>query len=323
MHDKGERLEERYAMKPADYSISYDEIAEVVAKVKACIDEHQAYLSGGPGAEARTRTFLIDQLLRSVGWEVLDPNQVQLEYRLSTRKRVDYVLQTSDTPQVIVEAKSLGIDQKQDALNQLYDYMDDETLSTVNIGVLTDGDEWHVYQRGRRSEANTLKVTTTADNYKVAIFLDENIGRSNFALDNEPTGVRNGGGTSPPQPPGNWYPLGRPMPRDKAPTAIRIDGGPSQPLRYWYDLYMVVSRHLLKSGSLDRARVPLTAKGGTRYLVNSSPTFADGKPFFNGKKFADGLWLDANGGAKWIPWKSAKLIEACGGDPGTVEVCFD
>ena len=129
----------------------YREIASAVGEARDRIDRHKNYLGDGPGAETRTRVFLIDPLLRSLGWDVLDPSRVLLEYRSGAAGRPDYVLQTSGTPRVIVEAKSRWNKQKTNALDQLYDYMDDPTLSKVSIGVLTDGDEWHICPRGGRS----------------------------------------------------------------------------------------------------------------------------------------------------------------------------
>ncbi len=120
--------------------------------------------------EEQTRYALVDPMLRVLGWDVSDPDQVKVEFRPSTKsedtRKADYVLfpPNLDTPLVIIEAKKIGSndiayylgevedppDTKQgdwvewdiDDIDQLERYC--ASLS-VGYGVLTNGDFWDIY----------------------------------------------------------------------------------------------------------------------------------------------------------------------------------
>ncbi len=62
--------------------------------------------------ETPTRTIVIDPLLEALGWDVRDPDEVQLEYPTVDGKSVDYALKINGRPVLLVEAKPLD-----DALN--------------------------------------------------------------------------------------------------------------------------------------------------------------------------------------------------------------
>ena len=311
----------------------YGEIAAVVGEIRVCIEEHRDYLSGGHGSEARTRTFLIDRLLRSVGWEVLDPSQVQLEYPSGPKARVDYVLQTSGIPRVIVEAKSLGIRQKRDALDQLYDYMDVDSLQTVSIGVLTDGDEWHIYRRGKRREAHTIKVTAATDNHAVAIFLDDHLARSKFeskmpSLDDWETHCQH------PVPPddvqnverirGDWIGLDDDSfdPTGLKPSRLRLYDGSEAEIGSWRELIVTIGKRLVKDGKLVAAHCPIaTGEGSATSVANVEPKH------HGGARSGRYDWVDIGGGV-WC-WASQKatgklsrtrtLLRFCGVEVGAVQ----
>ena len=57
--------------------------------------------------ETPTRTIVIDPLLESLGWDVRDPDEVQLEYPTVDGKSVDYALKINKKPILLVEAKAL------------------------------------------------------------------------------------------------------------------------------------------------------------------------------------------------------------------------
>ena len=81
-----------------------DDLVAVIEIVKARIVQHKADLQAN---ETRTRTALIDPLLRALGWDVSDPSLVTPEYALQG-KWVDYALIGDGGPAVLVEAKKLG-----------------------------------------------------------------------------------------------------------------------------------------------------------------------------------------------------------------------
>jgi predicted transport protein len=94
--------------------------------------------------ETPTRTILIDPLLEALGWDVRDPDEVQMEYPTVDGKSVDYALKINRKPVLLVEAKALD-DPLNDvkAITQVVGY-------AANDGIvwcaLTNGLKWKVYR---------------------------------------------------------------------------------------------------------------------------------------------------------------------------------
>ena len=285
-----------------------EELEKTVLDLKSRIQRHRAYLQG---SELRTRQVLIDPLLRALGWDVEIPDEVQLEFT-GTGGRLDYVLMLAGSPVALIEAKRLG-SQLEDAVDQLISYKMDPKSVGVGLVAWTNGNEWVFWQTPARRRREAVQISAS-DSFKTAYRLANWLARSNLRERGRVSAVHD----SPIE--GNWYPLSGRLPRDRQPTGIRFEGGTVMQLRYWYDLYVAVARHLLESGALTSAKIPVASPSGSRYLVSNSPKHPDGRAFWKGREFAAGLWIDAD---KWIPWKSAKLIEAVGGDPATVQVRFD
>jgi len=94
--------------------------------------------------ETPTRTIVIDPLLEALGWDVRDPDEVQLEYPTVDGKSVDYALKINKKVVLLVEAKALD-DPLSDVkgITQVVGY-------AANAGivwcVLTNGLKWQVYR---------------------------------------------------------------------------------------------------------------------------------------------------------------------------------
>jgi predicted type IV restriction endonuclease len=116
------------------------EFAQVVDDVRAKIRRYQEQELN----EQNTKTALIDPVLRALGWDVGDLEQVQQEYRRRPRdKPVDYALLLLRTPRLFVEAKALGQNlHDRRWANQIMGYA---TLAGVEWVVLTNGDEYRIY----------------------------------------------------------------------------------------------------------------------------------------------------------------------------------
>ncbi len=101
-------------------------------------DERQAI------GEQDTKAALIVPILRALGWDVEDLEDVKLEYRRrSADNPVDYALFLLRAPRLFIEAKSLGNhlnDGKWAA--QILNYA---TMAGVEWVALTDGNEWRIY----------------------------------------------------------------------------------------------------------------------------------------------------------------------------------
>ncbi|HOM16963.1 MAG TPA: type I restriction enzyme HsdR N-terminal domain-containing protein [Thermoguttaceae bacterium] len=101
-------------------------------------------LRGTDLKEFPTRTILINPLLEALGWDVADPEEVQLEYSTWGGKLVDYALLLNAQPVLLVEAKPLD-DPLEDvkAITQVVGYA---ANAGIEWCILTNGALWRVYK---------------------------------------------------------------------------------------------------------------------------------------------------------------------------------
>lgn len=94
--------------------------------------------------ETPTRTIIVDPLLEALGWDVRDPDEVQLEYPTVDAKSVDYALLINRKPVLLVEAKPLD-DPLNDvkAITQVVGYAANDGIVWC---ILTNGIVWKVYR---------------------------------------------------------------------------------------------------------------------------------------------------------------------------------
>jgi hypothetical protein len=89
--------------------------------------------------EYPTRTIFIDPLLAALGWDVRDPDEVELEHPTVDGKSVDYAMKVNRKVVLHLEAKQLG------------DPLDDVKSITQVVGyAANDGIEWCVLTNGIR-----------------------------------------------------------------------------------------------------------------------------------------------------------------------------
>jgi len=94
--------------------------------------------------ETPTRTIVIDPLLEALGWDVRDPDEVQLEYPTLDGKSVDYGLKLNRKCVLLVEAKAFDdplTDVK--AITQIVNYANSGGIVWC---ILTNGLTWKVYR---------------------------------------------------------------------------------------------------------------------------------------------------------------------------------
>lgn len=94
--------------------------------------------------EQNTKAALIQPIMRALGWDVEDLDDVHMEYKeRPADKPVDYALLLLRSPCAFVEAKALGssLDDRKWA-NQIMGYA---SVAGVEWVVLTDGDEYRIY----------------------------------------------------------------------------------------------------------------------------------------------------------------------------------
>jgi hypothetical protein len=116
------------------------DLEQALLTVRDRIARHQRENIG----EQDTKAALIVPVLRALGWDVEDLEDVKLEYRRRPSDNpVDYALFLLRTPRLFIEAKSLGahLDDGKWAA-QILAYA---TVAGVEWVALTDGNEWRIY----------------------------------------------------------------------------------------------------------------------------------------------------------------------------------
>jgi hypothetical protein len=116
------------------------DLAEALATVAQRIEQ---YAGKGIG-EQNTKNTLIAPVLRALGWEMEDLEEVQLEYkRRAMDNPVDYALFIQRSPRLFVEAKALGASVSDSKwAGQIMGYA---VVAGVEWVCLTDGDTWRIY----------------------------------------------------------------------------------------------------------------------------------------------------------------------------------
>ena len=118
-----------------------DDLQGIIEKLQKMIDPrgHGDYLSR---REPRTRQGLIDPLLRKLGWDVSEPDMVQIEYEIE-RKWADYALMSDGKAVALIEAKALGKPLEDDATDQVHSYASRKGIPYM---IVTNGDRWEMYE---------------------------------------------------------------------------------------------------------------------------------------------------------------------------------
>lgn len=111
------------------------DLTRCIEALRAQIERH----SRSGLKEYPTRTIFIDPLLEALGWDIRDPDDVELEYPTVDGKSVDYALKINRKPVLLLEAKPLN------------DSLEDVKAITQVVGYATnDGIEWCVLTNGVR-----------------------------------------------------------------------------------------------------------------------------------------------------------------------------
>lgn len=115
-------------------------LQDVLSEIRARVGRYR-HLSMN---EQNTKATLIDPVLRALGWDLEDLDEVQREFKpKSADNPVDYALLILDRPRLFIEAKSLGGDLADRRwANQIMGYA---AVAGVDWVVLTNGDEYRIY----------------------------------------------------------------------------------------------------------------------------------------------------------------------------------
>ncbi len=119
-------------------------MSKLVTVLEQIREKIERYKGQGKINEQNTKAALIQPVLRALGWDVEDLDEVQFEYRRTPKDNpVDYALLLSRVPVLFVEAKSLGENiEERKWSNQVLVYA---SMAGVEWVVLTDGDEYRIF----------------------------------------------------------------------------------------------------------------------------------------------------------------------------------
>ncbi|MDE2745488.1 MAG: type I restriction enzyme HsdR N-terminal domain-containing protein [Chloroflexota bacterium] len=267
-----------------------EDLHELVETLQRRIAEHRPALQQ---SEALTRSALIDPLLRGLGWDTGDPNQVVPEYR-SAAGSADYALfGTSNKPQIIIEAKRLGAQLDFKVRQQVTGYCQEEGIPYAAI---TDGRYWELYDVFKPAAMKDSIVTMLdlgdappETSLKALALWRPNVGEGNTSIGatplletpqvpppiSQPANVAD-------QPFGDgWLPIADyapPIRSNIKPSAVRFPGGSAVAVKHWSEVVRAIVARLQDQGRLTENHLPIVSTQPTRYVLSSEPRHPSGKP---------------------------------------------
>ena len=278
-----------------------DDLVSVIETLKVRLQSHRQVLQAN---ETRTRMALIDPLLQALGWDTADPALVLPEYDLSG-SRADYaLLDGTDKPVALVEAKKLG-EQLVSHRMQIVNYAN---LSGVPYAGLTDGNHWELYKvfDPAPMEDRLLLNLSIADRpahevaLKLLLLWQPNLAAGEPVAANEPVlaavavqqvvapeveeppAPAPARASEPPPTEAGWVPLSEvtaaSVKGEKSPPAIRLPDGSKREIKGWRQLPVSIAEWLWSKESLTMSKIPF-GWSERQYLVNTEGKHPTGKSF--------------------------------------------
>lgn len=304
--------------------MALDDLKETIETLQKRIKSHRAYLEG---YEIRTRQVLIDPMLRALGWDVENPDSVQIEYR-NNRDSLDYVLIGSEGPIAVIEAKKLKA--------PLHDKATDQALNYANKGdidymVVTDGDHWQMLdvfkkkiKEGPLADRILMDFQLTRDEPYACALQALGLWRPNLASGEPKKAVapvmvkpsHEESGPPTPEPPptvpsirqkavgqsnggqdqDGWIPLTslELESNQRSPVYIKFPDLSEKPVgRGWVGLVASIVEYLLEIGKISAEICPIPQKNNPiKYLLHTEPVHQDDKSFHKPKQIGNKIWLD-------------------------------
>ena len=318
--------------------MALDELQGVIENLRTMIETHRGYLSGH---ETRTRQVLIDPLLQELGWDVSDPEAVQLEYRVG-QQWADYALMSNGQPVAVIEAKRLGSDLEDDEMMQVLNYANRDGIDYM---IVTDGDRWEMYevfQRGALEERLLMNLGLFQQPAHKNALQALRMWRPNLVSDDGPSEATESVFVSPkpaPDPPtiepdeppeqppedsDNWCTFEQRLhPRDTQPTKLKIGDSPEETVKNkkWKDVIHKVAAWLADEGILSVSDSPIGTE--TYTFIGREAVNPNGTSFKNPQPLSNGLILQCDYGNTRSQWcKLRELLWDLGVDPSTIQVFY-
>ena len=258
------------------------------------------------GSEYLTRKVLVDPLLESLGWDILDDGLVVVEYNYgSGQQRTDYALGANGPHRSVcfVEAKKLGDLDRYLGSASGQKYVNDLNHRAHYVA-LTDGDVWIIY-------STRLAMPGTALLESIPV-LERRI--SNQPVDSvakrflEVADWLNNVNVTPNPDTLPWVPLPDFEPSE-LPRRIRFPDGSHKSIRAHYQVVSTTAEWLWEKGDLTANNAEMFVGGKKRLFITVNSKSAKWRPICN-----DELFLAPNIGAppNHPPLECAKiLLEHC------------
>jgi hypothetical protein len=241
------------------------ELLEAIERVRERIERHGSKLSQN---EMLTRYALVDPILRALGWDTEDPEQVVPEFQTEVG-RPDYILHCADL-RIGVEAKRLGADEKtfeQAYLRALPLWQSRE----IRYYAITDGDRWILWDISKPRTQNPepiVDIRLSRDNLgdaarQLLALWRPAMPKVKVGPPSVATGERESEERRKPETRDETQ-LEQSLqrlkeqvrPRQSPPTSIRFPDGTQEDLRTWKDLLVAVAKWALPKLQQQR-KLPL------------------------------------------------------------------
>ena len=314
--------------------MALDDLQGVIEKLQGMIETHRNYLSGH---ETRTRQVLIDPLLRELGWDVSDPEAVQLEYRVG-QQWADYALMSDGQPVAVIEAKRLGSNLEDDEMMQVLNYANRDGIDYM---IVTDGDKWEMYgvfKRGALEERLSMKLGLSQQSAHKNALQALAMWRQNLTSEEpvfiSPESALYRPGSKPDEPPkrlppddpsvdsANWCTFESKLyPQDTKPIRLKIDACIEKQVDVWLDVIHEVVVWLVTEKKLSVDDCPIQV--GKYTFINSEEVNRDGTPFKDPQELRNGLILNRRGLNTRTQWGGLrKMLNQLSVDLSTIQVFY-
>ena len=322
--------------------MALDELQGVIENLRDMIETHHSYLSRH---ETRTRQVLIDPLLRELGWEVSDPEAVQLEYRVG-QQWADYALMSNGKPVALIEAKRLGRDLEDDEIMQVLNYANRDSIDYM---IVTDGDKWEMYEvfkRGTLEERLLMKFQLSQQLPHKNALQALGMWKPNLVSDGSPSETTESIVVPPksvPDQPSNesneqqqqqssdnspkdldeCYSLSseRRYPLFTKPIRLKIGADIEKSVTSWKTVVYEVVAWLINTEKLTDNHFPIEIK--EKIFISREAVNRDGTPFKDPQQLPKGLILHRRLGRPWDQWERLReLLDQLQVDTSAIQVFY-
>ena len=297
--------------------MALDDLRGVIEKLQDMIERHHSYLSGH---ETRTRQVLIDPLLRELGWDVSDPEAVQLEYRVG-QQWADYALMSNGKPVAVIEAKRLGRGLEDDEIMQVLNYANRDGIDYM---IVTDGDHWEMYEvfkRGTLEERMLMKFQLSQQLPHKNVLHLLGMWKPNLVSDGSQSDKPQPRPVPPAPPKVQWYSLvsERRYPQYTIPMQLKIGTNIDKRVNSWKDVIHEVIAWLIDIEKLTDNHLPIEIK--EKIFISREDMNRDGTPFKDPRELPKGLILQRSIGVPWSQWERLReLLDQLSVDTSTIRV---